>query len=153
MNHDKGEALTRLFLEAFPFHGALMTAGERLTAPIGLTSARWQVLSAIARADTHQTVSQVSREMGLARQSVQRVASDLETLGFITFEKNPHHKRAFLMVLTNTGLQAIEDMNRRQAPWVNALSYDIEADDIETALRVLQKIRHALNQKTGEPKA
>jgi hypothetical protein len=45
-----GAATTELILETFRLNGLLLEAGDRLVADIGLTSARWQVLGAIALA-------------------------------------------------------------------------------------------------------
>jgi hypothetical protein len=42
------DAVTQLVLETFRLNGCLLIAGDALVADIGLTSARWQVLGAIA---------------------------------------------------------------------------------------------------------
>ena len=42
------DALTQLILEVFRVNGGLLSAGDRLVADLGLTSARWQVLGAVA---------------------------------------------------------------------------------------------------------
>ena len=48
MAHTKaGAAFTALVLEVFRFNGRLLAAGDRLGEPLGLTSARWQVLGAV----------------------------------------------------------------------------------------------------------
>ena len=82
-----GEALTNLILEVFRFNGAMLDAGNRLTKPYGMTSARWQVMGAIDLAGQPVTVAQIARRMGLARQGVQRIANDLEELGMVTFAR------------------------------------------------------------------
>jgi hypothetical protein len=43
-----GEAVTGLILEVFRFNGRLLVAGDRLVSDLGLTSARWQAMGAIA---------------------------------------------------------------------------------------------------------
>ena len=43
-----GEALTDLVLAVFRLNGRLLAAGDHLVSDLGLTSARWQVLGAIA---------------------------------------------------------------------------------------------------------
>ena len=42
-----GDALTGLILDLFRLNNLLLTAGDRLVAGLGLTSARWQILGAI----------------------------------------------------------------------------------------------------------
>jgi DNA-binding MarR family transcriptional regulator len=146
----KAAALTQLILASFPFHGALQAAGERLTAPVGLTAARWQVLSAAARSDRPEPVANIARIMGLARQSVQRSADELTRAGLIAFGPNPHHKRAALIHLTEKGRKAFEAITKLQVPWANALAKDLDADDIAVALRLIDVLRRKLEARMGE---
>lgn len=74
-----GEAFTALVLETFKVNGRLLATGDRMTRPVGQTSARWQVLGAIEHEAL--TVAAIARAMGLARQSVQRTADLLESEG------------------------------------------------------------------------
>ncbi len=50
-------------------------AGDQLLAEFGLTSARWQVLGAVALSGAPQPVASIARNMGLTRQAVQRVVA------------------------------------------------------------------------------
>ncbi len=95
--------ITGLALSIFRLHGALIAAGNRLTAPLGLTSARWQVMGAISLAGAPQTVARIARAMGLTRQSVQRVTDALAKDGVVAFADNPDDRRARLVSLTPHG--------------------------------------------------
>lgn len=86
-----GAALTDLVLEVFRLNGRLLSAGDKLVAEAGLTSARWQVLGAIHYASEPQTVSWLARSMGLTRQAVQRIVNDLVGEGLIALKTNPAH--------------------------------------------------------------
>ena len=55
--------LTDLVLEVFRLNGRLIASGDVLVAKIGLTSARWQVLGAIALQPTPASVARVADEM------------------------------------------------------------------------------------------
>src|SRR5262249_38036896 len=80
--------------------GALLTAkGDALAKPTGQTSARWQVMAAIE--DNPMSVAQIARALGLARQSVQRVADLLERDKMAVYDDNPEHLRAKLLCLTS----------------------------------------------------
>ncbi|MCB1885892.1 MAG: MarR family transcriptional regulator [Geminicoccaceae bacterium] len=140
----EGAALTDLFLAAFPFQGALMAAGERLAGGVGLTAARWQVLSVVARAGRPETVANVARIMGLARQSVQRTANELEKAGLVAFGPNPHHRRASLVHLTDEGQGAFDAIDAAQVPWANALAEGLDGGDIAAAARLLRTLRGRL---------
>src|SRR5262249_53595067 len=94
-----GLAATNLVLETFRLNGRLLEAGDNLVCDIGLTSARWRVLGAVAASPVALPVSHIARNMGLTRQAVQRLANDLEQEGLIRFAPDPHHERAKLVFM------------------------------------------------------
>ena len=148
-----GAAATALILETFRFHGALILAGDALTADLGLTSARWQVIGAIALAREPLPVAQIARNMGRARQSVQRVANELVAGGLLAFAANPNHRRAKLVRLTDAGRTAYRATVARQVPWANDLAADLAPDAIEAALRVVRAMRQRLEETDPPPAA
>jgi DNA-binding MarR family transcriptional regulator len=122
----------------------LLTAGDRLVARLGLTSARWQILGAIVAAERPQPVAWLARNLGANRQNVQRIINDLHKEGLVAFEPNPHHRRAQLVVLTDMGRQTFDTAMRLQAPWVNSLANGLLVKDIETVHRVITVLRKKL---------
>ena len=142
-----GEAFTRLILEVFRFNGCLLAAGDRLTRDLGLTSARWQVLGAIDEGPL--PVAQISRNMGLSRQAVQRVADELAAGGFVSFAKNPNHRRAKLAGLTQRGRQALDEITRRQVAWANRITAGVDASMVEAAANVLLALRSGIEADTA----
>ena len=139
-----GEALTNVMLDLFRLSSLLLTAGDRLVAGLGLTSARWQILGAIAYAERPQPVSWLARDLGANRQNVQRIANDLRNEGLVAFEANPHHLRAQLVVLTEKGRRSFEAAMELQAPWVNSLSVGLSVKDIRTVHRLVTALRKKL---------
>ncbi|MDH2383817.1 MarR family winged helix-turn-helix transcriptional regulator [Bradyrhizobium sp. CER78] len=146
-----GEALSGLILDLFRLNSLLFTSGDRLVAGLGLTSARWQILGAIVTAERPQPVAWLARDLGAARQNVQRIVNDLERDGLVTFETNPHHRRAQLVVLTDKGRQAFDAAMRLQLPWVNNLADGLSLKDIETMAHVVTTLRGRL--ENGEEPA
>ena len=61
----EADALTSLILEVFRLNGCLISAGDDLVSDLGLTSARWQVLGAMALTPAAETVARLARSMGL----------------------------------------------------------------------------------------
>src|SRR3712207_5771587 len=114
-------AVTELILETFRLNGRLLAAGDALVRDLGLTSARWQVLGAVAMSPVPLPVAHIARNMGLTRQAVQRLVNDLEGLGIVRFGPNPHHQRAKLVLLTDHGTALYEAARERQVPWATAL--------------------------------
>jgi DNA-binding MarR family transcriptional regulator len=145
-----GEAVTDLILDVFRLNGRLLVAGDRLVAGLGLTSARWQVLGAIALSDRPQPVAWLARSMGLNRQGVQRIVNELHKAGIVEFTPNPHHRRAHLVVITRRGKSAFEDAERLQGPWVNGLAKGISMKDLATATRVVAALRERLEEELGD---
>lgn len=143
---EAGEALTELMLEIFRLNGTLLAAGDELVAPIGLTSARWQVLGAIAMSGRPQPVAHIARDMGLTRQSVQRVVNDLQSAGLVAFAANPHHRRAKLVVLTARGQRAYDAAIERHVGWSNALAKGLSTREISRTAQQLFKLRAQLEQ-------
>ena len=144
-----GDALTNLVLDLFRLNSLVLTAGDRLVARLGLTSARWQVLGAMVAADRPQPVAWLARDMGANRQNVQRIVNDLYDEGLIAFKPNPHHRRAQLVVLTEKGQQAFDAAMCLQAPWINALSEGLSVKDIQTVHRVIVALREKLENREG----
>jgi DNA-binding MarR family transcriptional regulator len=150
-----GDALTELVLDLFRLNSLLLTAGDRLVAGLGLTSARWQILGAIVAAERPQPVAWLARDMGANRQNVQRIINDLEKENFVTFETNPHHRRAQLVILTDRGKRIYDAAMELQAPEVNRLSEGLAVKDIQTLHRVIRALREKLeaNNEKGEESA
>lgn len=132
-------ALTELILEIFRLNGRLLAAGDRLTEDLGLTSARWQVMGALREGSL--TVAQIGRNMGLQRQSVQRVVDVLEETRFVELVENPNHRRAKLVRLTVQGKAAYEQLDGRQIVWSNELAAGLDAQQIGAALDLLRHLR------------
>ena len=139
-----GDALTDLMLDLFRAMSLILTAGDRLVAPLGLTSARWQILGAIVTTERPQPVSWLARDLGANRQNVQRIINDLHKDGLVAFETNPHHRRAQLVVLTDKGKRAFDAAMDLQAPWVNELADGLLVKDIGTVRRVVTALRMKL---------
>src|SRR5690349_13656208 len=106
MLHSQGHTFSDLIIQIFRTNGQLLEAGDRLTQPVGLSSARWQALGVVEHGPI--SVAHVARSMGLARQSVQQTADGLEQDGFIAYIENPYHRRSKLMQLTPKGRAALD---------------------------------------------
>ena len=139
-----GDALTDLILTLFRVNNQTLAWGDRLVAPFGLTSARWQVLGAIAFADKPQPVAWLARDLGANRQNVQRIVNDLHKEGLVVFEPNPHHRRAQLVVLTDKGQRTYAAAVGIYYPKAVALAEGLSELDIKTAHSVLLALRKKL---------
>jgi DNA-binding MarR family transcriptional regulator len=135
-----------LILSVFRLNGQLIDAGNRLVMDIDLTSAWWQVLGALDLSPVPLPVAHIARNMGLSRQSVQRIADLLTEKGLVRFEANPHHQRAKLVVLTPQGRAAVKGAEARQRPWARDLTAGLSLERLATALGVLTELNRHLAQ-------
>ncbi len=138
-----GAAFTELVVAVFRLNGVLTAAGEELTAPVGQTTARWRVLAAVD--DAPLTVAQIARRWGLARQSVQRVADELDDDRMVDYRDNPDHRRAKLVVLTTRGRVALRKIQGAQRAWADALGSTIGENDLRTANEALTRVMDAVS--------
>lgn len=145
---DKVKGITDLVLAVFRLNGRLIEAGDRLVKDLGLTSARWQVIGAVALAPQPLPVAQIARQMGLTRQAVQRIANELEEDGLVRFAPNPHHRRAKLVVLTRHGHTAFSAAMERQTPWAAALGKAIPNQMLGDTIEVIRIITGRLISDT-----
>ncbi len=134
-------------METFRLNGGLLAAGDALVADIGLTSARWQVLGAIALSPLPLPVAHIARNMGLSRQAVQRLANEMQADGLVRFGPNPHHQRAKLVHLTRQGRAAYDAAMQRQAPWMRRLAKGLSLKEIKIATVVLRTVRQRLDNE------
>lgn len=152
---EHGVAITDLILESFRLNGCLLAAGDALVQDLGLTSARWQVLGAVALQQAPAPVAHLARTMGLSRQNVQRIANELAASGLLEFAPNPHHQRAKLVLLSEHGRAVYARAAARQAPWAAALAKGLPEDAIEEATGLLRMLRRQLEadgpNRNGRP--
>ena len=90
-----------LIAEVYELAGRSRDSSEGIARRHGQTTARWHVLSVLT--DHPATVPGIARRLGLARQSVQRVADDLIAAGCVKAVANPDHQRSPLLQLTAPG--------------------------------------------------
>jgi len=100
---DEVQALSELGLAVFRVNGLLLQWGDLLVAPVGLTSARWQMLGALALSEVPLTSPQVGSAMGVTRQGAQKQLNALQELGLVEPKPNPAHKRSPVYRLTPEG--------------------------------------------------
>ncbi len=143
--HAARDALTELVLEVFRLNGELLAAGDALVGDIGLTSARWQVLGAIALSPVPLPVAHLARNMGLTRQSVQRLVDEMKADGLVSDAPNQHHRRAKLILLTDRGGIAFRTAMARQERWADELAAGLTSEAILAANATLRILRGRLS--------
>jgi DNA-binding MarR family transcriptional regulator len=147
----EGEKATEVILSTFRANGLLLAAGDRLAAEHGLTSARWQVLGAIALAQRPLTVPQIARRMGLTRQTVHTTVHRLLSDGLVELAPNADHRRSQLVSMTELGRAKYRTIDEAQAAWVNQLAAGLRRSELESTARVLGELCERLEAARIQP--
>ncbi len=83
MQTEISRLISETVVALFQTNGKMLEWGDAFTAPFGLTSARWQILGAIAWAGQKQTAPQIAEQMGVSRQGAQKQLNLLTDDGLI----------------------------------------------------------------------
>jgi DNA-binding MarR family transcriptional regulator len=142
----EGEAFSALVVQVFQLNGRLLSIGDELAAPAQQTSARWQVLAAVEREP--RSVASIARLLGLARQSVQRVADLLERDGLARYSENPNHLRAKLLELTDAGRSTLDSISTAQHAWANRIGSQLSLALLRRTSGALARILELLAEST-----
>ncbi|AVT80778.1 MarR family winged helix-turn-helix transcriptional regulator [Rhodopseudomonas palustris] len=142
-----------LVLEVFRLNGALIRFGDALVKPLGLTSARWQVLGSVAHGRGTFSVARLADNMGLARQSVQRIVDELAEAGLVGFAPNPAHKRAKLVVLTPRGERVFKQASELWAPVADAMIAGADPRQLRKTRDALIALRERLDEQFSDRSA
>lgn len=139
-----GDAFSSLAILILRLAGHLAAAGDDLARPAGQTSARWQVLAAAESAPL--TVAQIARSLGLARQSVQRIADVLAQEDLVIYQENPAHRRAKLLRLLPKGRAVLRAIQAAQQPWADRLGTQVGEAELSRATAILERLLRALGE-------
>ena len=143
MTRREQDLLSAASITTFRLNGQFLALAEELARPAGLTAAWWQVLGAVLGPPL--PVAGIAREMGLTRQSVQRIADALEHDGLVAYEDNPGRRRAKLVRLTPAGTAALTQIQAAQRAWADELGRRIGARDLEEATAILTRLLESLS--------
>ncbi|MCZ1010216.1 MarR family winged helix-turn-helix transcriptional regulator [Streptomyces lydicus] len=139
------ELLDGILRRLWPLHRTVVRAVEQELAGTGMTAGEHALLDAL-RAEGPRTVPQLARGMGLDRQPVQRWVNHAIELGLVVSAPNPAHRRSSLIHLTDDGTAAIRGVRESEAAELRQRLADLSAEDIRTALHVLDRLGEEFRQ-------
>lgn len=135
-----------LIADVYELAGISRSTSEVIARRHKLTAARWHILSVVS--EQAVTVPAIARRLGLARQSVQRVVDDLVEGGLVLLRPNPAHQRSPLVMLTDTGRQAVAEVFADSTADREALlaAAAVSADDLLAARETLRALLGAFHR-------
>ncbi len=140
MHSSKRLLFLDLVLSLFRLNGLLIAEGDAMTEKLGLTSARWKVIAAIALSNAGLTVPGIARVLGQSRQAVQRITDVMVADGLLSYVPNPNHKRSVLVTLTDEGAKVYNILREVQDPWAIENTEDIPIEELDTTLRIVRRL-------------
>jgi len=137
--------LTEIMLTVFRVNGRLLEKGDELVEPLNLTSARWQVLGAVALAGNPLSAPQIAEAMGITRQGAQKQINKLKEDGFFEQSPNTRHQRSPLYALTELGNRTFAKVMYLEAAWANGLVASLPLQDLKKTLKTLNAVYERLD--------
>lgn len=141
-----GDAFSLVAVKIMYLNGILLESGDRIASAAGQTSARWRVLAAAEM--KLMTVAEIARALGLARQSVQRLADSLTEEGLTTYKDNPSDKRAMNLALTAAGRKALTTIQAEQRKWADEVGGKMSVKSLKEIDSTLRELIAALEEKS-----
>lgn len=137
--------LTDIMLTVFRVNGRLLEKGDQLVEPLNLTSARWQVMGAVALAGKPLSTPQIAEAMGITRQGAQKQLNMLEEGGLVEQRPNPRHERSPLYALTKLGNRTFTEAMTLETAWANALVVGLSLQNLKKTLQTLNTVYKRLD--------
>jgi len=138
------DPVTQLNLTVFRLNGALLDWVDRLVQPLGLTSARWQILGAMALAQHPMTVPQIGAAMGVTRQGAQKQIHLLLQQHLVQSMANPAHRRSPLYSLTPQGMALYRQAEALWADCAQTLAQQIPDHEAIAATQTMATLLNLL---------
>lgn len=142
MTRSEQELFSTAAITSFKLNGQFLTIAEELATPAGITAAWWQVLGAVQPGLL--PVAGIAREMGITRQSVQRIADLLVGKGLAEYRPNPAHRRAKLVAITEAGFEAVRRINPQHAKMAARLTAELGVERFSQIVDALTELSAAL---------
>lgn len=134
------DQLTALVLAVFRANGAMVQWGDQFAAPFGLTSARWQMLGALALSDQLISTPRIAESMGVTRQGAQKQLNLLLDEKLIERLPNPSNMRSPLYKLSLTGEVRYREIEAAWKKHARSLVRQVKIQEVGIANQVLARL-------------
>ncbi len=123
---------------------AYKTAADKVAAQYGLSQATAWPAVVISRMKSGVRPGEVADAMGMDPSSVVRVIDQLIAAELLVREEDPHDRRARILTLTEDGRERVRQIGETMRPFRRELFRDIEQEELETCLKVLEKLGQSI---------
>ncbi|WP_339767849.1 MarR family winged helix-turn-helix transcriptional regulator [uncultured Pseudosulfitobacter sp.] len=143
------DKLYRLIWMSRPLMQAAEAAVEQGLDGTGLTVRTRAVLEILLAHDA-ATVPDIAQHLEIKRQYVQVMVNETLAENLTCKRDNPRHKRSTIIALTDKGRALIEDVVQREKALVASLAAELDAGEINTALKIVETLIDKLKTQAGD---
>ena len=111
---------------------------------VGLNAERWRALAVIGDSPHVLSISGLARQLRLARQSVHRLAADMERDGLVRFLPNSDDRRLLQLELTSSGRSLLADAEQRFSMWLLVMSAGLGTSDLCKMIYAVRNVREVV---------
>jgi MarR family transcriptional regulator for hemolysin len=125
-------------------HGTARTWRQKLDErlrPMGLSQAKWRTLLHLSIAEDALTQAEIATRLGVEEPTVVNLLHRLEKERWITRNNSPRDRRCKMVLLGQRAQRVIAQINATAAKLRHELLADIPESDLQTCMRVLERIR------------
>lgn len=140
MVQDSSQLLSDTVVAVFRANGCLLEWGDAFAEPLGVTSARWQILGALAQAGGPLTAPQMGARMGVSRQGAQKQLNLLVADGLMEKRPNPAHARSPLYYLTPGGEALFSRIDQAWKEHTRTVAQAFSSEELAVTLKVLETL-------------
>jgi DNA-binding MarR family transcriptional regulator len=144
----KSEKMTVLTQAVRSVFNRLKALGDQLHGDLEITTAMRAVMETLTVGP--MTVPQIAKLKGVTRQHIQLLADALVEAGLAVVKENPAHRRSSLITLTEKGKRAFAKMRAREEPVIDAIAWEFDAQELERATGVLNRLAMRLDERLKE---
>jgi len=139
-----------LVRQIFIISNVMMRLGDKLSAPIGLTSSRWLLLCAIGRIGEEASVKALSADAMLSAQNVSRMLASMEEEGLVERFTRPGHGRMVFVRLTSDGAETLEKTHELAKRFEERFLKGVSGESAEALSAELQRLLDNLESFEAE---
>jgi len=142
-----------LFLLVHDVARLLRRTVDQRAQTIGLTSAQWRILSAVARAEllNHEPLNQaaLAEQMDMEPITLSRHIDRMQAAGMIERRPNPGDRRAYFLYVTEESKPLLRSFGALSADCIAGALAGISEDEVRLVTDILSRMRTNIVAKPG----
>lgn len=140
---DKPELLKDIILLVRSLFHKLARAGSKMHGVDSITIGQRAILEDLKQ-NGRQTIPALAAKRPVCRQHILKLVNALLQRKLVRYEKNPAHRRSFLVTPTPTGKSQIEKWLKTEEKSLESIAKQFASQDLYATAHVLKKLEQAL---------